>query len=322
MRVEMNLKIPEYNAQIGADLDNRANYLKKLSSTYTRAYVILLLLGAFFADFEVLFGYSISFSIAVICTVMAFFFYRQKASKNLIEQWTFTRVASETIKSEWFKFVVGGGDYPIKENVDESYYIDLLKTKINEFIEEYKRNIHSISGDYVLPDDLNIDSNSLELRRSPLENRINFYKEQRMLDQKTWYENKSKFMKKRYKRFNFIYQWSVGLGSLVGFVMVINESMNLGFSFLQSTDVFSIAVAFAFALDGYSNISQYERLSIQYKKSFHELIESIAEMVDPKNEISTNEAVFSEFVEDIENKISVEHKSWSLTTSSKNIHGI
>ncbi len=318
----MNLKIPEYNAQIGADLDNRANYLKKLSSTYTRAYVILLLLGAFFADFEVLFGYSISFSIAVICTVMAFFFYRQKASKNLIEQWTFTRVASETIKSEWFKFVVGGGDYPIKENVDESYYIDLLKTKINEFIEEYKRNIHSISGDYVLPDDLNIDSNSLELRRSPLENRINFYKEQRMLDQKTWYENKSKFMKKRYKRFNFIYQWSVGLGSLVGFVMVINESMNLGFSFLQSTDVFSIAVAFAFALDGYSNISQYERLSIQYKKSFHELIESIAEMVDPKNEISTNEAVFSEFVEDIENKISVEHKSWSLTTSSKNIHGI
>ncbi len=85
---------------------------------------------------------------------------------------------------------------------------------------------------------------------------------------------------------------------------------------------FSIGIAFAFALDGYSNISQYERLSIQYKKSFHELIESIEEMVDPKNEISTNEAVFSEFVEDIENKISVEHKSWSLTTSSKNIHSV
>ena len=29
---------------------------------------------------------------------------------------------------------------------------------------------------------------------------------------------------------------------------------------------------------------------------------------------------FNEFVEDIEDKISSEHKSWSLTTSSKNIH--
>lgn len=322
MKVEMNLKIPEYNAQIGSDLDKRANYLKKLGKNYTRSYVLLLLLGAFFAETEFLFGYSNSFSIAVVCTFIGFIFYRKKTSKNLIEQWTYTRVASETIKSEWFKFVVGGGDYPIKDTVEESFYLDLLKSKINEFIEEYKKNIHSVGGDYVLPNDLNLDNNSLELRRSSLEERLNFYKEHRMVDQKTWYESKSKFMKKRYRRFNFIYQWSVGLGSIIGIAMIANDSLDLGISFLRSIDVFSIGIAFAFALDGYSNINQYERLSIQYKKSFHELIESIEEMVDPKNEISTNEAVFSEFVEDIENKISVEHKSWSLTTSSKNIHGV
>ena len=46
----------------------------------------------------------------------------------------------------------------------------------------------------------------------------------------------------------------------------------------------------------------------------------VRELEDDKNDIKTNEKVFSEFVEDIENKISSEHKSWSLTTSSKNIH--
>ena len=67
---------------------------------------------------------------------------------------------------------------------------------------------------------------------------------------------------------------------------------------------------------------QYERLSIAYTKSFNELTESIIEIEKPDNDISTNEAVFSEFVEDVENKISIEHKSWSLTTSTKNIHNV
>ena len=46
----------------------------------------------------------------------------------------------------------------------------------------------------------------------------------------------------------------------------------------------------------------------------------LSESLNDKNDIKTDEAVFWDFVEDVENNISSEHKSWSLTTSSKNIH--
>ena len=104
--------------------------------------------------------------------------------------------------------------------------------------------------------------------------------------------------------------------------MWLNISNYLEIPFLENSDFFSIAIAIAFACDTFSNITQYERLSIAYNKSFNELTESIREIIDPDNDISKSEAVFSEFVEDVENKISIEHKSWSLTTSTKNIHNV
>ena len=64
---------------------------------------------------------------------------------------------------------------------------------------------------------------------------------------------------------------------------------------------------------------QHERLSITYKKSANDLTESLNKIDDSDNDIQTDENVFSEFVEDVENRISNEHKSWSLTTNTKNI---
>ena len=37
---------------------------------------------------------------------------------------------AETIKSEWFKYVVGGGDYPIKQEVDEETALETFNTNI------------------------------------------------------------------------------------------------------------------------------------------------------------------------------------------------
>jgi hypothetical protein len=60
-------------------------------------------------------------------------------------------------------------------------------------------------------------------------------------------------------------------------------------------------------------------LSIAYKKSAVDLTESLNKINDSNNDVKTDENVFSEFVEDVENRISNEHKSWSLTTNSKNL---
>ena len=90
-------------------------------------------------------------------------------------------------------------------------------------------------------------------------------------------------------------------------------------SFINDSDWFSIAVALGFMLESMNSVFQHERLSITYKKSANDLRESLNKINDSDNDVKKDENVFVEFVEDVENRISNEHKSWSLTTNSKNL---
>jgi hypothetical protein len=317
--VKQNNK-PSFNAKIGGDLDEKAKKLKEKNTKYTMAYISLLLLGAFFADIGSFVDPTMSISAAVICTFSSFLVYRRKNTRNYTEQWTHTRVIAETIKSEWFMYIVGGGNYPIKEKADEEDCLTSLNSRIKHFMDEYKKKIHSVDGDYVESEKLYIESDSFNYRDKPLEERLDYYKTERMENQKIWYETSSKEMNRKIKNYNSWFKFVVCLGTLIGFLMWINIWQDLNIPLINKADFFSIAIAFAFALDSYSSINQYERLSIVYTKSYHDLVDSIQELNDPNNDISSNEKVFNEFIEDIENKISNEHKSWSLTTSTKNMH--
>ena len=78
----------------------------------------------------------------------SFLIYNFKKNKNFIELWTRSRVLAETIKSEWFMFVVGGGDYPIKSNNEEVYNINKFLSKMEVLVDEYKSNIHEFEKKY------------------------------------------------------------------------------------------------------------------------------------------------------------------------------
>ena len=317
--VKQNNK-PTFNAKIGGELDEKAKKLKEKNTKYTKAYISLLFLGAFFADIGSFLDPSVSIFAAVICTFLSFLVYRRKNTENLSEQWTHTRVIAETIKAEWFMYVVGGGNYPIKEEADEEDCLKSLNSRIKHFMDEYKKKIHSVDGDYVESENVYIKSDSFSRRHKSLQERLEYYKTERIENQKIWYETSSKEMNKKIKRYNSSFKLVVGLGTLIGCSMWLNLWQDLNIPFIDNADFFSIAIAFAFALDAFSSINQYERLSIVYTKSYHDLVDSIQELNDPNNDISSNEKVFNEFIEDIENKISNEHKSWSITTSTKNMH--
>ena len=72
-------------------------------------------------------------------------------------------------------------------------------------------------------------------------------------------------------------------------------------------------------MESKNSLFQHERLSIAYKKSANDLRESLNKINDSDNDVKKDERVFSEFVSDVENRISNEHKSWSLTTNLKNL---
>jgi len=319
MNIEMKNRIPTYNAKIGSEFDDASVKLKSKNSKYTKSYITFLALGAVFADLTGVIDSRISITLAVVFTLTSLFIYWKKKSSGFTEQWTYTRVVAESFKSEWFKFAVGGGDYPIKDSSEEDYEAD-FKKKLNKFYDEYKKSMHQKYGDYLDYVDLSVNKETLAIRNESLDQRLEYYKTNRMYNQMKWYENKSQDMKWYLKMYTRFFRAALGVAIIVGAVMVLNSFEYLSIPFLQENDIFSIAIAIGFALDAINSADQYERLNIAYEKSFNELSDAIRELEDDKNDVKTVEKVFSEFVEDIENKISSEHKSWSLTTSSKNIH--
>jgi len=142
-----------------------------------------------------------------------------------------------------------------------------------------------------------------------------------MEDQKKWYEQRSKDMRTIHENYNRFFSFVLGVGVLIGFFMILDAFNQIQIpAIFKENDFFSIFIALGFTLDAVNSARQYERLGIAYTKSFNELSDAIREIDDVNNDIRTDEEVFNDFVEDIEDKISSEHKSWSLTTSSKNIH--
>ena len=309
----MNKAIPQFNADIGEEFDYKSIQLKKANSKLTAAFIISLFLGALFVDLN-LSGDTPLF-LGVIFTSAALLLYVIRSRRKLNEQWTYTRVAAESIKSEWFKFIVGGGDYPCNKSIGEDYYIDLFEKNIQENISEYRSNIINAGGSPV-DFKLKLDSKTLDYRNMEYKDRLDLYKEKRIKDQLNWYEKKSLLMENKEQQYKIGFGVVVTIGLLVGAYKLTGLPI---IGFLDNSDWFSIAIALGFALESANSIFQHERLSINYKKSANDLSESLNKINDTDNDVRSDENVFSEFVEDVENRISNEHKSWSLTTNTKNL---
>ena len=310
---EMNKIIPQFNAEIGQEFDAKSVQLKKANSTLTNAFLITLFLGAAFVDLAL--REKLPLGIGLTFTAVSLLLYVIKSTRNLNEQWTYTRVIAESIKSEWYKYIVGGGDYPCNDEVGEEYYKELFEKNIQEKISEYRDNILEVGGSPI-EFTLEIDANTTAHRNKLFTERLEVYKTRRIEDQLSWYEKKSLIMKNKEKRYRWGFALTVTDGLLVGVVKLFDWT---SLSFINDSDWFSIAVALGFMLESMNSVFQHERLSITYKKSANDLRESLNKINDSDNDVKKDENVFVEFVEDVENRISNEHKSWSLTTNSKNL---
>ena len=310
---EMNKKIPPFNADIGEEFDSKSISLKKTNSRLTYAFITLLFLGAAFVDLALAGKLPIFFGLLFTSLALGFYFFRNY--KHLNEQWTYTRVAAESVKSEWYKYIVGGGDYPCNKDIGEEYYKDLFEKNIQDKISEYRTNIINIDASPI-DFELVIDANTASYRDYSFEERLEIYKDKRIKDQLSWYEKKSIEMSKKEQKYRWGFIGIVVIGLFVGATQLMDLP---NFSRINESDFFSIAIALAFALESTNSLFQHERLSITYKKSAGDLTESLNNINDSNNDVKTDENVFSEFVEDVENRISNEHKSWSLTTNSKNL---
>ena len=308
---EMNKTIPTFNADIGEEFDAKSVQLKSANSRLTNAFLITLFLGAAFVDLAL--KEKLPLGLGLAFTAISLLLYGIKSTKNLNEQWTYTRVVAESIKSEWYQYVVGSDNYPCSG--DEESLKELFVKNIQNKISEYRDNILDAGGTPI-EFSLELDANTTVHRNKPFAERLEIYKTQRIEDQLSWYEKKYLIMEKKEKQYRWGFALIVSVGLFVGLIKLFDWS---SWSFINDSDWFSIAVALGFALESKNSLFQHERLSIAYKKSANDLRESLNKINDSDNDVKKDERVFSEFVSDVENRISNEHKSWSLTTNLKNL---
>ncbi len=309
---EMNKTIPPFNAYIGEEFDAKSALLKSANSRLTNAFLITLFLGAGFVDLAL--KEKLPLGLGITFTGISLLLYGIKNTRKLNEQWTYTRVVAESIKSEWYQYIVGGDNYPCDDG-DEKDYEEMLKRNIQDKISEYRDNILDVGGTPI-EFSLELDTNTTSHRNKPFLERLEIYKTKRIEDQLSWYEKKYLIMEKKEKRHRWGFAITVAVGLLFGVVKLFDWS---NWSFINDSDWFSIAVALGFMLESKNSLFQHERLSIAYKKSANDLRESLRKINDSDNDVKKDERVFSEFVSDVENRISNEHKSWSLTTNLKNL---
>jgi len=308
---EMNKTIPTFNADIGEEFDAKSVQLKSANSRLTNAFLITLFLGAAFVDLAL--KEKLPLGLGLAFTAISLLLYGIKSTKNLNEQWTYTRVVAESIKSEWYQYVVGSDNYPCSG--DEESLKELFVKNIQNKISEYRDNILDAGGTPI-EFSLELDANTTAHRNKSFAERLEIYKTQRIEDQLSWYEKKYLIMEKKEKQYRWGFALIVSVGLFVGLIKLFDWS---SWSFINDSDWFSIAVALGFALESKNSLFQHERLSIAYKKSANDLRESLNKINDSDNDVKKDERVFSEFVSDVENRISNEHKSWSLTTNLKNL---
>ena len=138
----MNKTIPTFNADIGEEFDAKSVQLKSANSRLTNAFLITLFLGAAFVDLAL--KEKLPLGLGLAFTAISLLLYGIKSTKNLNEQWTYTRVVAESIKSEWYQYVVGSDNYPCSG--DEESLKELFVKNIQNKISEYRDNILDAGG--------------------------------------------------------------------------------------------------------------------------------------------------------------------------------
>lgn len=204
--------------------------------------------------------------------------------------WYGTRAIAESVKTITWRYMVRAEPYATDDIADRQRFADDLYGILKENREISKHALDTT-------DTLQITSFMEAKRALSLEDRTNFYNDDRIIEQLRWYKRKAT-MNKNHSTFNF-------------YLLVCINVLAVAFSILKvsypaqqiwPTDIFVAAAASVMA---WVQAKRFEDLSASYTLTAHEI--SIMQTTLPK---TNNEKDFSLFISDAENAFSREHTQW------------
>jgi len=255
-----------------------------------KIYLLLLICSALLTQFApkvVL--WSIVTTIILLITLSLSIY---QAFKRFDKIWYNGRAVAESVKTRTWRFIMCA----------EPYEANDLRSVKKKFIEDINEILNENKG---LGQYLNYDCDTncitdamLSIRSTELLSRIEYYKINRIDEQRTWYSQKSKANKKQSIIWFSVMILANTLAIIFAILLIVNPKNN-------SLPIESLIVIAGGALS-WMQVKKFQDLSTSYNLAAHEIT-----IIRQKSEFIDGEDDFSDFVKDAENAFSREHTQWA-----------
>lgn len=205
-------------------------------------------------------------------------------------QWYSSRAVAESIKTSTWRYVIRAEPFDDTDEIDSHNFGLKLKA-----IVEQNKDVAGLLTTHL--DGLPISSEMNRLRQSSDEERLDYYKTHRIVDQQNWYAKKAGFNRRMVNRFFIALLVTIGIAIALSIAKVRYPA-----TAYWPTDFF---VTVAAGILSWIQAKRFQELSASYALTAHEISLIRQQAGAPMNSVE-----LSKFVGDAENAFSREHTQW------------
>lgn len=280
-----------YYPAIFKSADQASNDTQKYYLNSIRAYSVTLIAGVGLGVHGI--RSKESAIIAALLFLAGIFITIFLRSKKFEDYWYKCRSIAESVKTSTWRFMMRANPYEDAEKVEivRKEFLQLIRN----ILKEHKNLSEHLTKNY--GDDEQITEGMNEIRKMDLDDRISFYRDYRIDEQRTWYTKKASDNKK------FGFRWFITLVVLhcLAILFVLFRIAYPEWSYWP-TEIFTVAGSSVLT---WIQVKRYSELSAAYSLAAHEISAIRGEL-----EYVTTEERFSQFVMNAENAFSREHTQW------------
>lgn len=239
--------------------------------------------------------FSLGTAVVLAVSVILMWILLAKRSEKI---WFDCRAVAESVKTTTWRYLMHAPPYESGANhvnVDAQFLSDLSEIRrARPGIDEYLAGADAGAAE--------ITDYMRRVRALPVGKRREFYLQERLLDQRTWYEDKARAC----RRSKVVYFWVVASLQVIALtIAMVQSAVDLG-----PISVVSILMTIVATCLAWAQAKRYEDLVNSYALASQEL--RVLESLAPHLSDVTG---FQRFVADVEDAISREHTMWSARRS-------
>ena len=214
-----------------------------------------------------------------------------KVIKNPEQEWYRCRALAESIKTSSWRFMMRA--HPFEDASD----VDIPRREFRNLLREILRHNEKVAQELTPDEGDQVTPEMMRTRQGQLVDRINFYVENRIDEQRKWYAKKSVFNRRAFRAWVSII--------LIAYAAIIVATGTGFFAEAVYRYTLSPLIVLATSMLGWVQMKRHNELAASYNLAAHE----IGLIRVASTEISTEEK-FSEFVNEAELAFSREHTQW------------